>query len=210
MWPVYTTVVLLGVHFAWDPEKSAANLAARGFDFEFAALIFERVTLERTADRRDYGERRVVAIGVAQGLHLTVAYTDRRTSGGRSSAASFRREGAIVVNARRIGKRSRAAETPPQGRVDLTRLGKMTEREIDRTSPPELANLPADFWNEAEVIVPPAKQAISLRVDQHVLAWFKRHGPRYQTMMNAVLRAYVSRTKTAGKDKRTSGRRRSA
>jgi len=31
----------------------------------------------------------------------------------------------------------------------------MTEREIGRTSPPELADLPADFWNEADVVVPP-------------------------------------------------------
>ena len=86
----------------------------------------------------------------------------------------------------------------------------MTEREIERTSPPELADLPADFWNEADVVVPPPKQAISLRVDQDVLAWFKEQGPRYQTKMNAVLRTYVSRAKTGGKDRRTSGRQRSA
>lgn len=114
------------------------------------------------------------------------------------------------MNARRTAKRSRRAETPHQGRADLARLRKMTEREIERTSPPELADLPADFWNESEVVVPPPKQAISLRVDQDVLAWFKRQGPRYQTKMNAVLRTYVSRAKTGRKDGRTSGRRRSA
>jgi uncharacterized protein (DUF4415 family) len=85
----------------------------------------------------------------------------------------------------------------------------MTEREIERTSPPELADLPADFWKGAAVVVPPPKQAISLRVDRDVLAWFKRQGPRYQTRMNAVLRAYVS-SRPAGKDARASGRRRSA
>lgn len=68
----------------------------------------------------------------------------------------------------------------------------MTEREIERTSPPELADLPADFWAGSRVVVPPPKQAISLRVDRDVLAWFKRQGPRYQTRMNAVLRSYVS------------------
>jgi uncharacterized protein (DUF4415 family) len=86
----------------------------------------------------------------------------------------------------------------------------MTEREIERTSPPELADLPADFWSEADIVVPPPKQAISLRVDQDVLAWFKEQGPRYQTKMNAVLRTYVSRAKTDGKDRRTSGKQRSA
>jgi uncharacterized protein (DUF4415 family) len=71
----------------------------------------------------------------------------------------------------------------------------MTEREIERTAPPQLADLPDDFWGKAELVVPPPKQAISLRVDQDVLAWFKEHGPRYQTRINAVLRTYVSRAK---------------
>lgn len=37
------------------------------------------------------------------------------------------------------------------------------------------------------------KQAISLRVDTEVLTWFRQQGPRYQTRMNAVLRAYMRR-----------------
>lgn len=86
----------------------------------------------------------------------------------------------------------------------------MTEREIARTSPPELADLPADFWAAADVVVPSRKRAISLRVDQDVLAWFKRQGPRYQTKMNAVLRTYVSHATTGEKDGRTTGRRRRA
>jgi len=36
----------------------------------------------------------------------------------------------------------------------------------------------------------PSKASISLRVDADVLDWFKRQGPRYQTRMNAVLRAF--------------------
>jgi len=92
---------LLGVHFSWDPKKNEANLAARGFDFEFAALIFEQVTLERTDDRRDYGERRVLAIGLAQGLHLTVAYTDRGESGGGIERR--------IISARRSNRRERKA-----------------------------------------------------------------------------------------------------
>ena len=34
--------------------------------------------------------------------------------------------------------------------------------------------------------------AISLRVDEDVLAWFKAAGPRYQSRMNAVLRSYMT------------------
>lgn len=69
----------------------------------------------------------------------------------------------------------------------------MTEEEIERTSPPELANLPDDFWDDAYVVDPVPKHAISLRVDKDVLEWFRSFGPRYQTRMNAVLRSYMKR-----------------
>lgn len=36
----------------------------------------------------------------------------------------------------------------------------------------------------------PPKAAISLRVDQDVLEWFKAQGPGYQTRINIVLRAF--------------------
>ena len=35
------------------------------------------------------------------------------------------------------------------------------------------------------------KTAISLRLDDEVLDWFRTQGPGYQTRMNAVLRAYM-------------------
>lgn len=89
------------MRFSWDPEKSGANLAVRGFDFEFAASIFGEATLERTDDRHDYRERRVVAIGVVQGVHLTVAYTDRGTQDGEI----VRR----IISARRSNRRERKA-----------------------------------------------------------------------------------------------------
>jgi uncharacterized DUF497 family protein len=70
------------VRFDWDRRKSTANFRERGFDFEFASLIFEGPTLERDDTRRDYGERRVIAIGLAQDILLTVVYTDRAGAGG--------------------------------------------------------------------------------------------------------------------------------
>ncbi len=46
-------------------------------------------------------------------------------------------------------------------------------------------------WNALKVDWPQAKQAISLRIDQDVLDWFRGGGAGYQTRMNAVLRAFV-------------------
>ena len=86
----------------------------------------------------------------------------------------------------------------PRGRADLRRLRAASEREIRETSPEELANLPADFWDEAELVLPVPKQAISLRVDEDVLQWFRSLGPGYQTRMNAVLRSYMKRMASQG------------
>jgi uncharacterized protein (DUF4415 family) len=77
----------------------------------------------------------------------------------------------------------------------------MSEREIQSTSPAELADLPDDFWNDATVVEPTAKQPISLRVDSDVLAWFKTQGPRYQSRINAVLRSYMSQRRQGSKRK---------
>jgi uncharacterized protein (DUF4415 family) len=81
---------------------------------------------------------------------------------------------------------------PSRGRANLARLRRLTDAEIDRTAPPELTDLPDDFWNESSLILPVAKRAISLRVDEDVLAWFKASGSRYQSRMNAVLRSYMT------------------
>ena len=97
------------------------------------------------------------------------------------------------MSGRRTGKRSRE-DRPSRGGADLERLRKMTEEEIASTSPPELADLPDDFWDDAVVVSPPPKEAISLRVDRDVLDWFRSQGPRYQTRMNAVLRSYMTAT----------------
>ncbi|MFI5233634.1 MAG: BrnA antitoxin family protein [Gemmatimonadales bacterium] len=81
---------------------------------------------------------------------------------------------------------------PSRGRADYARMDRMTEEEIMRTSPPELADLPDDFFESAVIVMPQPKQPISLRVDEDILAWFKSNGPRYQSRMNAVLRAYMT------------------
>jgi uncharacterized protein (DUF4415 family) len=102
-----------------------------------------------------------------------------------------------------VKRTKQPSRKPSRGRADLERLRKTTEAEIDRTSPPEL-HLPDDFWDDAEVVAP-EKEAISLRVDQDVLEWFRKRGPRYQTRMNAVLRSYV-RSMTRGRGKSSSAR----
>ena len=46
-------------------------------------------------------------------------------------------------------------------------------------------------WSKAEVVVPPKKQAISIRLDQDLIEFFRAQGPGYQRRINAVLRSFV-------------------
>ncbi len=87
------------MRFEWDQDKSDTNLAERGFDFGFASLIFDGSTVEVEDRRREYGERRVVAIGVADGLHLTVVYTDRHGASGQITRR--------IISARRSNRHER-------------------------------------------------------------------------------------------------------
>ena len=97
------------------------------------------------------------------------------------------------MSGRSIRKPASESRRPSRGRANLSRLRQVSDAEIRRTSPSELADLPSNFWDEAELVALTPKRAISLRLDEDVLDWFRRSGPRYQTRMNAVLRMYVSR-----------------
>jgi hypothetical protein len=64
--------------FEWDPEKAAENLRTHGIAFEDAIHIFDDRTIEIADTREDYGEDRIVAFGVVQGIEVAVVYTERK------------------------------------------------------------------------------------------------------------------------------------
>ena len=97
------------------------------------------------------------------------------------------------MSAKHTVKRS-SAERPSRGRADLARLRREAENDAREPSTREIEDLPDDFWDDAELIVPEPKVPISLRVDRDVLAWFREGGAGYQTLMNAVLRSYMEAT----------------
>ena len=77
-------------------------------------------------------------------------------------------------------------------RSSMKRSGKTTRgkaKKSGRTAAPS-GTKRAD-WGNLPVAWPQPKQAISLRIDQDILTWFRDGGPGYQTRMNAVLRAFV-------------------
>jgi len=86
-----------------------------------------------------------------------------------------------------------SADKRRPGKTDWPSVDKRTDAEIEQAmrADADWAELADIDWAEAEVVVPPRKKAISIRVDEDVLAFFKRPGSGYQKRINAVLRGYV-------------------
>lgn len=79
---------------------------------------------------------------------------------------------------------------------DLTRLRATTEADIERqiAEDPDLQGFDDIDWSKAVFVDAPAKQPISIRLDQDVLAFFKAQGGSYQARINRVLRHYMEST----------------
>ncbi len=75
------------MRYTWDPEKNRRNFAKHGITFTDAVQIFEGITVEKEDDRFEYDEVRVYAIGLVNGLEITVVYTDRQEDERRIIAA---------------------------------------------------------------------------------------------------------------------------
>jgi uncharacterized DUF497 family protein len=64
--------------FEWSKAKAKGNYAKHGVSFEFARGVFkDPFAVEFLDNREDYGEKRFVIIGRADGYLLYVAYTER-------------------------------------------------------------------------------------------------------------------------------------
>ncbi|MEB3310417.1 MAG: BrnA antitoxin family protein [Snowella sp.] len=70
----------------------------------------------------------------------------------------------------------------------LKEIENIPDSAIDTSDIPELDE---HFWANAKMVRPIAKKAISIRIDEDILDWFKNKGKNYQTMINTVLRSYV-------------------
>jgi uncharacterized protein (DUF4415 family) len=103
------------------------------------------------------------------------------------------------VSAKPIVKRTPRASRR-RAKTDWARVEALSDREIETAieSDPDAAPLLDRNWfKRAAVVMPQRKVPVSLRLDREVVEWFKAHGSRYQSRMNAVLKAYVEAHRTA-------------
>ena len=83
---------------------------------------------------------------------------------------------------------------PRRGKTDWAAVDALTDEEIEAAIRKDPDAVPLDFdWSEAVLVIPPKKKAISIRVDEDVLDYFKTEGAGYQRRINAVLRSYMQR-----------------
>lgn len=67
----------------------------------------------------------------------------------------------------------------------------ISQAEVERLADEDEGRLPEGWEGTVDIGVPVPKQAVNMRLDADVLAWFRARGPGYQTRINSVLRAFV-------------------
>lgn len=83
-------------------------------------------------------------------------------------------------------------DDPRRGKTDWTRVDALTDEEIEAAVRNDPDAVPLDLdWSDAALVIPGKKKAISIRVDEDVLDFFKKEGAGYQRRINAVLRSYM-------------------
>jgi len=79
-----------------------------------------------------------------------------------------------------------------KGKTDWARVDALTDEDIAKAVADDPDAAPIDIdWSDAALVIPVRKKAISIRVDEDVLDYFKSEGDGYQRRINAVLRSYM-------------------
>ena len=75
--------------FEWDENKRQLNLKKHGLDFKYVEIVFmDKDKYDVIDNRKDYGEERIITVGMYDGLLLaSVCHTDRN---GVKRVISFR------------------------------------------------------------------------------------------------------------------------
>ena len=77
-----------------------------------------------------------------------------------------------------------------KGKTDWAGFDALTDEDIAKAAANDAVPIDID-WSDAVLVVPARKKAISIRVDEDVLDFFKSEGDGYQRRINAVLRSYM-------------------
>jgi uncharacterized protein (DUF4415 family) len=91
-----------------------------------------------------------------------------------------------------------------ESRSDWQAAERLTQAEVERLAEEDDGPLPDGWESTVEIGVPEPATPVHIRLDSHVLRWFKANGPGYQTRINAVLRSFVQARERADTAERKS------
>ena len=66
------------MHCEWDEAKNRGNFVKHGLRFEDAEKVLSGPCVSFVDDRFDYGEDRTYAVGLVNGLEITLIHADRK------------------------------------------------------------------------------------------------------------------------------------
>ncbi len=80
--------------------------------------------------------------------------------------------------------------------TDWKRLRTLSDKGINGAvkADPQVRPTGVDFWKKAKIVIPRAKQTVTIRLDADLLGWLRQQ-KGYQTRINAVLRTYMEAQK---------------
>ncbi len=91
---------------------------------------------------------------------------------------------------------TRSKNEPRKGKTDWEALDRLSDEDIAAAVARDSDAVPLDIdWSDAELNIPPPKKALSIRLDEDIVEFFRRTGPGYQTRINAVLRHYMEHSR---------------
>ena len=65
------------MRFVWDEAKRKSNLAKHGLDFADAHRVFAGIIVEQPDTRFDYGEPRMIAVGMLDAVVVLIVHVER-------------------------------------------------------------------------------------------------------------------------------------
>jgi uncharacterized protein (DUF4415 family) len=101
---------------------------------------------------------------------------------------------------RKDSSKKKSPDAPGRPQTDWARVDALTDEDIAaaiRDDPDAAPELDEAWFASATLVMPEPKEQISIRLDRDVLEHFRRY-PRYQTRINAILRAAMEHEKKAG------------
>jgi len=165
------------MEFEWDNNKNLINIRVHGIDFLDACRIFEHPMLVKGDTRKDYGEQRLVGLGLLYETVIVIVFTKRGNA--------IR----VISHGGQIEMSAKSTKKILKSRTNMAKLRRKDDKSINYEDSPATTK---KFWNDAQVFMPQHKVHISLRLDEDIVNFFKEEGSGYQSRINAVLKAYVN------------------